>query len=83
MTGGGDPRSRAALSSTEANGFGGLHNLCHGDLGNLDLLLLAARDLDDGAWRSKALRHASSVIEHRREAGGGGATPFTTSNRPH
>jgi type 2 lantibiotic biosynthesis protein LanM len=59
----------AALASTEGNGFGGLDTMCHGDLGNLDLFLLAARDLDDEAWRSRALRHASSVIERRREAG--------------
>jgi lantibiotic modifying enzyme len=31
----------AATASTEAHGFGGFHNLCHGDLGNAELLLLA------------------------------------------
>lgn len=31
----------AACASTIATGFGGNHSLCHGDLGNLDLLLLA------------------------------------------
>ena len=73
----------AALSSTEANGLGGLHNLCHGDLGNLDLFLLAAHDLDDEAWRGKALRHASSVIEHHREACVRRCDPYHDLDRPH
>ena len=48
-----------ATSSTEAHGFGGFHNLCHGDLGNAELLLLT------GDQRG-ALRRAHSVLEARR-----------------
>ena len=34
-----------ALRTTLAEGFGGNHSLCHGDLGNLELLLLAGETL--------------------------------------
>ena len=51
-----------ALARTEAGGFGGFHNLCHGDLGNTELLLLAG---DQGG----ALRRAHTVLEHHRQAG--------------
>ncbi|MCG8455715.1 MAG: type 2 lantipeptide synthetase LanM family protein [Holophagales bacterium] len=37
---------RAALRSTRRHGFGHNHCLCHGDLGNLELLTRAARELD-------------------------------------
>ena len=40
-----------ALQTTLAQGFGGNHSLCHGDLGNLELLLQASEMLDDPQWR--------------------------------
>jgi type 2 lantibiotic biosynthesis protein LanM len=38
---------RVAVETTRARGFGGNHSLCHGDLGNLEVLTLAARTLED------------------------------------
>ena len=51
-----------AVASTDAHGFGGHHNLCHGDLGNAELLLLAGQ-------RPRALRRAHDVLEHHRRTG--------------
>lgn len=53
---------RAALASTREEGFGGSHCLCHGDLGNLDLLLTAAGDLGDPALGKAAARLATGIL---------------------
>jgi type 2 lantibiotic biosynthesis protein LanM len=53
---------RAALSSTREEGFGGSHCLCHGDLGNLDLLLSAARALGDRELGDTASRLAAGIL---------------------
>ncbi|MCG8456840.1 MAG: type 2 lantipeptide synthetase LanM family protein, partial [Holophagales bacterium] len=37
---------RAAIRSTRRHGFGHNHSLCHGDLGNVELLARAVRELD-------------------------------------
>jgi type 2 lantibiotic biosynthesis protein LanM len=60
---------RAALASSREEGFGGSHCLCHGDLGNLDLLLTAARELEDLALGEAAGRLAAGILE-RIEAEG-------------
>jgi type 2 lantibiotic biosynthesis protein LanM len=52
-----------AAASTDAHGFGGFHNLCHGDLGNAELLVLAGE-------RRQARRRAHTVLDYRRRAGG-------------
>jgi type 2 lantibiotic biosynthesis protein LanM len=39
-----------ALQTTLAQGFGMNHSLCHGDLGNLELLLAAAQTLEHAAY---------------------------------
>lgn len=52
----------AALASTRDEGFGGSHCLCHGDLGNLDLLLTAARDLGDPDLDATAGRLAAGIL---------------------
>ena len=52
----------AACASTIATGFGGNHSLCHGDLGNLDLLLLANE-------QRLARRIASQVLADRDKRG--------------
>jgi class II lanthipeptide synthase len=62
-----DPRLRAeaeiALASTLSGGFDHNHSLCHGDLGNAELLLQAAESLDDGErWRAEARRAADRVL---------------------
>jgi type 2 lantibiotic biosynthesis protein LanM len=52
-----------ALKSTVAGGFGHNHSLCHGDLGNLELLLQASRTLDEPQWRSRVERLTSSIVQ--------------------
>lgn len=52
-----------ALQTTCARGFGLNHSLCHGDLGNLELLLQAGRLLDDPRWQAETQRMASMVVE--------------------
>ena len=51
-----------ALETTRAHGFGGNHSLCHGDLGNLDLLLQAGEALGDDGWVEAAGRKAAQVL---------------------
>jgi type 2 lantibiotic biosynthesis protein LanM len=53
----------AALKTTLAHGFGGNHSLCHGDLGNLELLLQASEILDEPEWRHQVNRLASIILE--------------------
>jgi lantibiotic modifying enzyme len=62
-----DPRLgdeiHTALHTTLAGGFGQTHCLCHGDVGNLDLLLEASRVLNEGAWRAQVDRLAAMVLD--------------------
>lgn len=51
-----------ALKTTLAQGFGLSHCLCHGDLGNLKLLLQATQKLDDSQWGEHLQRITSSVL---------------------
>ncbi|HEV2854526.1 MAG TPA: type 2 lanthipeptide synthetase LanM family protein [Thermoanaerobaculia bacterium] len=60
---------RAALASTRKEGFGGSHCLCHGDLGNLDLLLTAAGDLRDPALGEAAGRLAAGILAEAETGG--------------
>src|SRR5262249_39906942 len=53
----------AALRATAAQGFGGGHTLCHGDLGNLELFVQAAEVLGEPRWREEAGRRAAVVVE--------------------
>ncbi|MDY7094795.1 MAG: type 2 lanthipeptide synthetase LanM family protein [Acidobacteriota bacterium] len=59
------PETRAelavALTTTRHQGFGGNHSLCHGDLGNLELLFEAGRVLDDAELQSQ-VEHITAVI---------------------
>jgi type 2 lantibiotic biosynthesis protein LanM len=52
-----------ALATTSKVGFGGSHCLCHGDLGNLELLLLAAQKRNDAALRSDVYRRARGILD--------------------
>jgi type 2 lantibiotic biosynthesis protein LanM len=54
----------AALQTTLTHGFGGNHSLCHGDLGNLELLLQGGETLDAPQWRSQANHLAAMVLEN-------------------
>jgi type 2 lantibiotic biosynthesis protein LanM len=59
----------AALKTTLIHGFGGNHSLCHGDLGNLELLLQASEILDDPQWRHQVNRLASIILESINQHG--------------
>ncbi|MEA5601589.1 type 2 lanthipeptide synthetase LanM family protein [Nostoc sp. UHCC 0252] len=52
-----------ALKTTIAHGFGDNHSLCHGDLGNLELLLQASLTLDDPQWKTQVDRFAAIILE--------------------
>jgi lantibiotic modifying enzyme len=53
---------RAAIHSTRAEGFGLNHSLCHGDLGNLEFLLLASQKYDP-ALRDVVYQEADSILD--------------------
>jgi len=53
-----------ALETTVECGFGGNHCLCHGDLGNVDVLLEAGLRLGEPKWRIAAHRAAGMVLEN-------------------
>src|SRR5262249_50049934 len=59
----------AALRTTLAQGFGGNHSLCHGDLGNLELLLQAGQTLNDQYWRDQTNRIAATILENINQNG--------------
>jgi lantibiotic modifying enzyme len=59
----------AALKTTLAHGFGGNHSLCHGDLGNLELLLQASEILGEPQWRHQVNRLASIILESINQHG--------------
>ena len=52
-----------ALQTTLARGFGDNHSLCHGDLGNLELLLQAGQVLPNPQWKLRTGRIASMILE--------------------
>jgi type 2 lantibiotic biosynthesis protein LanM len=58
-----DEEIQVALNATIAQGFGHSHSLCHGDLGNLELLLQAGRSSDDLALRLQIDRLSASILE--------------------
>jgi type 2 lantibiotic biosynthesis protein LanM len=53
----------AALQTTLAQGFGDNHSLCHGDLGNLELLVQAGETLAGPPWRAEVDRLAALILE--------------------
>jgi len=59
-----------ALNKTLAAGFGSSHHcLCHGDLGNLDVLLVAAQKLDNPGWSDAWTRRSSEITSAIAERG--------------
>lgn len=58
-----------AVRATLAGGFGENHSLCHGDLGNLELLFAAARVAGDASLEERAWRIAGGIAESIRERG--------------
>jgi lantibiotic modifying enzyme len=61
-----------ALQTTIATGFGFNHSLCHGDLGNLELLL----QHDEPSWHDKANRFAGAILDSARQRGWRCGTPM-------
>jgi lantibiotic modifying enzyme len=59
----------AAVNTTISRGFGGNHSLCHGDLGNLDVLLDAALTLKNGELTDRVYRIAGSILEASKTHG--------------
>ncbi len=57
-----DAELETALRTTVARGFGYNHCLCHGDLGNLELLLEAARVWPGSSWSNDAARLAAGIL---------------------
>jgi type 2 lantibiotic biosynthesis protein LanM len=60
---------RIALRKTVESDFGRNHCLCHGDLGNLDVLLYAAQRVDDSWWNEAGKRLASETLAEIAERG--------------
>jgi type 2 lantibiotic biosynthesis protein LanM len=58
-----------AVHATLRHGFGRNHSLCHGDLGNLELLTSAAARVDEPGLRSSAACFAAGVLRAIREHG--------------
>ena len=52
-----------ALNTTLSQGFGRNHSLCHGDLGNLELLLKASQILDNPSCKTQVHRLSSIILE--------------------
>lgn len=59
----------AAIRTTSKSGFGLNHSLCHGDLGNLDLLILAAESFDGPELKSQVDKFAASILENIEDHG--------------
>jgi len=60
---------RIALRKTVESNFGTNHCLCHGDLGNLDILLHAAHHVDNSWWSGAGKRLASETLAGIAERG--------------
>lgn len=58
-----------AVGTTLEHGFGGNHSLCHGDLGNLELLLQASEVLGDSALRTRTYQLAAMILDGIAEHG--------------
>jgi type 2 lantibiotic biosynthesis protein LanM len=57
-----------ALHTTLKHGFGVSHCLCHGDLGNLDAMLLAAEVLEEPFWKKTALVCGTHLLQEAKES---------------
>jgi type 2 lantibiotic biosynthesis protein LanM len=64
-----DAEIETALRTTMRSGFGNNHCLCHGDLGNLELVLEAARARPDLLWGRDAERLAAGIWHSIRGEG--------------
>jgi lantibiotic modifying enzyme len=58
-----------ALATTAERGFGANYCICHGDLGNAELLLQFAQTTRESQWAERAKRVAAGVISDARRTG--------------
>ncbi len=58
-----------ALETTLSKGFGNNHSLCHGDLGNLELLLQASITFQEPQWKTQVNRFAAIILESIEQHG--------------
>jgi type 2 lantibiotic biosynthesis protein LanM len=58
-----------ALTTTLSRGFGFNHALCHGDLGNLETLLVASRVLDEPRYIEHLTRLTTALLASIRQQG--------------
>jgi type 2 lantibiotic biosynthesis protein LanM len=58
-----------SLDTTYHHGFGLTHCLCHGDLGNIDAMLLAAEVLEQKSWKEAALVSGTRVLLEAEKSG--------------
>jgi lantibiotic modifying enzyme len=59
----------AALKTTRTEGFDYNHSLCHGDLGNLELLLQASRILPDSICTTEVERKSGEILTSIKDHG--------------
>lgn len=71
---------RTALEQTLASPFGRHACLCHGDLGNLDILLYASEQLHDPSWAHAGRRLAKDAVNAVAEREGTRAEPTQLTN---
>jgi type 2 lantibiotic biosynthesis protein LanM len=64
-----DEEIDAGLAATARQRLCGNHALCHGDLGNADILLEASVTLQDPGWRAHAVQTANAVMANAVETG--------------
>lgn len=57
------------VSTTLEQGFGHNHSLCHGDLGNVELLLHASQVLGDSSLRAQTYELAAMILDSISERG--------------
>lgn len=68
--------ANVAVTSTLKLGFGLSHSLCHGDLGNAEILYEVGLALNDKVLTSKSIRMASGVIDSVHKDGWLCGTPL-------
>lgn len=71
---------RIALEQTLTSPFGRHACLCHGDLGNLDILLYASEQLHDPSWAHAGTRLAKEAVNAIAEREGLHAEPKQLPN---
>jgi type 2 lantibiotic biosynthesis protein LanM len=60
---------RAAVDTTASHGIGRSQCLCHGDLGNIELLLEASCQLDNPQWAQTTYDLAAGILAHIQATG--------------